>query len=174
MSASEEPWRSEVSGPVMGIIAAVSPEGVIGLDGDIPWYYPADLKRFKRLTTGTAIVMGRLTWESLPRKPLPNRRNIVVSRREDLGVETVSSVKQAIDAAGDAEIWFIGGARLYEEAMAVANVIDLTYVPDKIANPKAVLFPDIDPERFIGLDRTAHPDDPRLEHQTFISRTLRD
>ncbi len=71
-----------------GIIAAVSPEGVIGVGNDLPWHYSADLKRFKRLTMGNTIVMGRLTWESLPKKPLPGRRNIVITSRELAPVES--------------------------------------------------------------------------------------
>lgn len=170
MTADAEPWRSRVAGPVRGLIAALSPEGVIGLNGEIPWHYPADLKRFKRLTIGSTIVMGRLTWESLPQRPLPGRRNLVVSSSDPAGAESVRSLERAVMAAGDDEIWFIGGARLYEEAMAFANVIDLTYVPDRINDPAAVRFPSIDPARFEALPRTPHPDDARLEHQTFVSR----
>ncbi len=171
MSAADEPWRSRVSGPVRGLIAAVSPEGAIGLNGQIPWYYPADLKRFKRLTTETTIIMGRLTWESLPRRPLPNRRNLVVTSQDLEGVETFESLAGAVAAAGVGEIWFIGGARLYAEAMGYANVIDLTFVPDRVDDPSAVHFPPIDRERFEPLPRTVLEDDPRLEHQTFVSRS---
>ena len=112
-----------------GIIAAVSPEWVLGLHGDIPWHYPADQKRFKRLTLGNTIVMGRLTWQSLGR-PLPGRRNVVITRQSIDGVECFPSIPAALEAiSGD--VWFIGGARIYAAAMPLCDVIDLTFVPDR-------------------------------------------
>src|SRR5579883_2104221 len=114
-----------------GMILAVSPEGVIGLGGKIPWRHPGDMRRFKRVTMGATVIMGRATFEETG-KPLPGRRNIVVtSRRLDVpGVEQVASVEEALARAGDADVWFIGGARIYEEAMRYVDVIDVTYVPD--------------------------------------------
>ncbi|MEO1483809.1 MAG: dihydrofolate reductase [Myxococcota bacterium] len=152
-----------------GILVAANADRVIGLDGTIPWHYPADLKRFKRLTVGTTVVMGRLTWESLPRKPLPDRRNIVVTSRDLAGVETAESVAEAT-ARVEGTLWYIGGARIYADAMALTDVIDMTWVPDRIDAPDAVRFPEIDLERFRPEERVPHPDDPRLEHQRFIAR----
>ena len=78
------------------ILAAVSPDWVIGRDGGIPWHYSGDLQRFKRLTLGHTIIMGRRTWESLPRKPLPGRRNLVLTSRPHDGVECFATLAEAV------------------------------------------------------------------------------
>ncbi|MEM6559061.1 MAG: dihydrofolate reductase [Myxococcota bacterium] len=159
----------------IGILVAVSPEGVIGLDGGIPWHYPADLKRFKRLTVGTTVIMGRLTWESLPRRPLPERRNIVVSQHPERVEhdDVASSVLQAIELS-HGETWVIGGARVYAEAMRYCTVIDVTYVPDSLSSERAVRFPAIDPHIFSAQGRVQHPDDERLGLQRFRRREAGD
>ena len=154
----------------LSIIAAVSPEGVIGVNNTLPWHYPADLKRFKRLTLGHTVIMGRHTWVSLPKKPLPQRRNIVLTRQKLAGVETFASFEVAL-ASCEAEVWCIGGSRVFAEAMRWAGVIDLTYVPDQISDPDALFFPDIPKEIFQAGERLAHEDDPRLKHQRFTRRT---
>ena len=153
----------------IGIIAAVSPEGVIGLDGGIPWRYPADQKRFKRLTLGGTVIMGRLTWESLPKKPLVDRRNIVITSRELEGVECYPDIPAAL-ASCEGDVWFIGGARVYEEAMQHADVIDLTYVPDSIEAPGAVYFPEIDESVWEAGPLEADAEDPRLERRVYRRR----
>ena len=132
-----------------GMILAVSPEGVIGLQGKIPWRHPGDMRRFKRVTMGSTVVMGRATFDETG-KPLPGRRNIVVTRRplDVAGVERVASVDEALARAGDADVWFIGGARIYEEAMRHVDVIDVTYVPDHVEAPEAVRAPPIDERVF--------------------------
>ncbi len=144
-----------------GIIAAVSREGIIGLDGGIPWHYSSDLKRFKRVTMGSTLIMGRLTWESLPRKPLPGRRNIVISSQDIEGVECFRSIEAAL-AAVSGDVWFIGGARIFAEAMRYADVIDLAFVPDSIRASGAVFFPDIDASVWEAGARESDPEDPRL------------
>ncbi|HTB75310.1 MAG TPA: dihydrofolate reductase [Polyangiaceae bacterium] len=153
------------------MILAVSPEGVIGAGGTIPWRYPGDLKRFKRLTIGSTIVMGRVTFESIG-KALPGRRNIVVTRRpiEAPGVESVGTVEEALALAGDGDVWFIGGARIYEGAMAHVDVIDVTYVPDRIDVLDAVLAPPIDERIFEASPIVAHEDEPALTRRTFRRR----
>jgi dihydrofolate reductase len=147
-----------------GIIAAMSPERVIGVGNTIPWRYPADMKRFKRLTAGATIIMGRNTWDSLPKKPLPERRNVVITSRAIEGVECFASIEAAL-ATCSGDVWFIGGARIYAEAMAHADLIDLTYVPDRIDAPGAVRFPEIDARVWRAGPRVRHEDDPRLERQ---------
>lgn len=113
-----------VGGPC-SVILAVAENGVIGRDGRLPWRIPADLRWFKDRTWGHTVIMGRRTWESLGR-PLPGRRNLVVSRTEGLavpGAEVVPSLLAALERAwaeGDQEPFVIGGARLYEEALAGA------------------------------------------------------
>ena len=85
---------------MIGAIVAISANGVIGKDGDLPWHYSEDLKRFKQLTLDSTIIMGRNTWDSLPRKPLPKRRNIVITRRGVEGVENYSSIEEALEKRG--------------------------------------------------------------------------
>jgi dihydrofolate reductase len=102
------------------LIYAVSENGVIGQDNDIPWRLSDDFKRFKRLTLGHPVLMGRLTWESLGGKPLKKRRNIVITRQTDYdapGAEIASSLEDAIALCAEhQEIFLIGGATLYNEA----------------------------------------------------------
>ena len=125
-----------------GILVATSPEGIIGKDNTIPWYYPEDLKRFKRLTVGKTVIMGRKTWESLPIKPLPERRNLVITRSQIENVECFKSIDEALDTCyGD--IWFIGGAGIYKEAMNLADFIDMTLVPDNVTGDNCIYFPNI-------------------------------
>jgi dihydrofolate reductase len=112
----------------LSIIAAVSIHGTIGLAGQLPWHLSSDLKRFKRLTMGHAIIMGRRTFESIDRA-LPGRQNIVVTRRElDVpNVEIVRSLPEAIQIAGD-DAFVIGGAELYREALPLCDRVYLTRV----------------------------------------------
>ena len=125
-----------------GIIVATSPEGVIGKDNTIPWHYSEDLKRFKRLTIGKTVIMGRNTWESLPIKPLPGRRNIVITRSLLEGVECFRSIDEAVNTC-EGDIWFIGGAGIYREAMDSADCIDMTLVPDNVNGDSCIYFPEI-------------------------------
>lgn len=155
---------------MLGIIYAVSPEGVIGLDGKLPWHYPADLKRFKRLTLGSTIIMGRLTFESIG-KPLPGRRNIVITSRRLPGVECFPSLEAAL-ATTQGDVWFIGGARIFADAMQLADVIDVTYVPDHVTEPRAVRAPPIDETVWEPGLRVQHEDDPRLERRVYTRRRL--
>lgn len=115
----------------VSLLVAMAENRVIGRDGDLPWHLPTDLKRFKRLTTGHAIVMGRRTWESIGR-PLPKRRSIVVSRRpgyEAAGAEVASGLEEALAlAADDDEVFVIGGAELFAAALDRADRLYLTRV----------------------------------------------
>lgn len=150
-----------------GIIVAMTEDGVIGLNGAVPWHYPADLRRFKRTTLDSTVIMGRVTWESLPFKPLPGRRNIVVTRDAGLDVENYPSVAEAVRSAGDDRIWFIGGAGVYREAAEHSDLIDVTHVPDRILDANALKFPDIDWSRWQAGERIRFKDDARLCHQRF-------
>jgi len=114
----------------LGLIWAQSTSGVIGRDGGIPWRLPEDQARFKELTMGHTVVMGRLTWESLPAKvrPLPGRRNVVVTRqagRAAEGAEVVASLEDAL--TGD-DVWVIGGAQIYALALPIATRCEVTEV----------------------------------------------
>ena len=154
----------------VGIIVAMSPEGAIGLHGKIPWRHPGDQRRFKRLTVGTTVVMGRKTWESLPKKPLPDRRNIVLTRTPIAGVECFPDLGSAL-ASVEGDVWVIGGARAYEEAMRHADVIDVTYVPDPVSHPEAVKFPAIDPTLFEEGELVPHEDAESLTRRVFRRRS---
>jgi dihydrofolate reductase len=148
------------------IMVAVSPEGVIGLHGKVPWHYRGDLRRVRRLTMGSTLIMGRITWESLGGKPLPGRRNVVVASRPLAGVECFASVEAALEMARG-PVWFFGGARIYQEAMAYADLIDVVYVPDHIDDPDAVRFPAIDPAVWSAGPLLQHEDEPALTRREY-------
>lgn len=110
------------------IIAALTKNRVIGKDGKIPWHIPEDLKRFKELTSGHTVLMGRRTYESLGR-PLPNRRNVVLTSKALTGVETYSTLEQALQALKDEErVFVIGGGRVFAELLESADELHLTIV----------------------------------------------
>ena len=114
----------------VGLIWAQSTSGVIGRDGGIPWRLPEDQARFKELTLGHTVVMGRLTWESLPTKvrPLPGRRNVVLTRQADYMADGAQVLATLTDALTDDETWVIGGERIYTLALPVATRCEVTEV----------------------------------------------
>jgi dihydrofolate reductase len=142
------------------LIAAVSENGVIGRGNALPWHLPADLQRFKRLTTGHAVVMGRKTWESI-RRPLPHRRNIVISSApgfQPTGATVVRSLPAAIEAARDlAEVFAIGGSRVFEAALPLTDRLELTRVHAQV--PGDVFFPKIDFSEWKLVAEERHPAD---------------
>jgi len=112
------------------LVLAVAENGVIGKDGAIPWHISDDMKRFKALTMGHTVVMGRKTWDSLPKKPLPGRVNMVVTRQKDWhaeGAQAASSLGQATSGTSGL-VMIIGGAEIYERALPLASRIELTEV----------------------------------------------
>src|SRR5690348_2636981 len=112
------------------LVVAIAQNGVIGKGGAIPWHISEDMKRFKALTLGHTVVMGRKTWDSLPKKPLPGRVNVVVTRQKDWqaqGAVTASSLGQAT-AGTSGTVMVIGGAEIYERALPLASRIELTEV----------------------------------------------
>ena len=115
----------------LALIAAVAQNGVIGVDNRLPWRLPDDLRRFRTLTSGHSIIMGRKTWESIG-KPLPDRQNIVVTRQRGFlapGAEVVASLESAIAAASMPEpVFVIGGEMLYREALPFASKLYLTEI----------------------------------------------
>jgi dihydrofolate reductase len=155
-----------MTGDRRAIMAALSPEGVIGLHGKIPWHYRGDMRRVKRLTLGTTLIMGRMTWDSLGGRPLPGRRNLVVTSRVLEGVECFSSLHAALEASRG-PVWFFGGARVYEEAMRYADFMDIVYVPDRIEHPDAVRFPPIDPHVWQAGPLVSHEDEPALSRREY-------
>ena len=134
--------------PIVALIVAVAENGVIGRDGKLPWRLPEDMKWFKARTEGRPMIMGRKTWESFPKRPLPGRTNIVVTRDASFKAEggvVVTSLAAALDvAAGEApeEIMVIGGAEIYRAAMPFVRRIYLTSVHGEIEGD--TYFPAID------------------------------
>lgn len=145
------------------IIVAVSDNGIIGRDGDMPWKLSTDLKRFKALTMGKPLVMGRKTFESVGSKPLPGRPHIIVSRSQVLdmpGVETVASLKEALDRAkaiaaesGVDEVCVVGGGEIYRQALELADVMHVTHVETVVEGDTS--FPSIDPAMFEVVEETS-------------------
>ena len=129
----------------IALIAAVARNGVIGIDNRLPWRIPEDLKRFRTLTTGHSIIMGRRTWESIAR-PLPDRENIIVTRRPDFraaGAQSAGSLNDALEIVALPEpVFIIGGEALYRAALPVADMLYLTEI-DKDFEGDA-RFPDFD------------------------------
>lgn len=148
--------------PRLSIVVATDEGGAIGRDGQLPWQLPDDLRRFKALTLGKPIVMGRKTWESIGR-PLPGRHNIVVTRQPDYsasGCSVVSSLPEALEQAGDApEICVIGGAEIYRLALPMTTVIHLTRVHARV--PADTWFPALDSAQWRELQRETHAADER-------------
>lgn len=146
----------------VSLVVAAAENGVIGAGNQLPWRLPDDLKRFKALTMGKPILMGRKTFESIG-KPLPGRKNIVISRRSDLelaGCVVVGSIAQALDAAAGAdELAVIGGAEVYGQALSFADVIHLTRVHATISGDAA--FPTLDRAQWNERIVERHPADDR-------------
>ncbi|MEX2670489.1 MAG: dihydrofolate reductase [Phycisphaeraceae bacterium] len=159
------PADVEPAPPRITLIAAMSRNRVIGRDNALPWRCSADLRRFKRLTTGAAIVMGRRTWDSIGR-PLPQRLNIVLTRDPALhleGAESVGDLEAAFATAreaGYAQIFVIGGEQIYRLAMPHAHAIELTLVDIDIENGDA-FFPEIPADQYELTHREAHPADEK-------------
>jgi dihydrofolate reductase len=133
---------------MISIIVAVSEDLGIGKDNELLWKISEDLKRFKRLTTGNAVIMGKKTWESLPRKPLPGRKNIVLTDNRMEIIEhavTAYSLDDALSKCkADEEIFIIGGGSIYRQFMPFADRLYITHVHRKA--PADIYFPEIDPE----------------------------
>lgn len=151
--------------PVLTLIAAVARNGVIGMANRLPWQLPADLKHFRELTTGHTVIMGRKTWESLPAKfrPLPGRRNIVVTRNGAFraeGATVATSLADAIVAANGDESFVIGGAELYKAALPLADRLQLTEID--AAYEGDTWFPAIDTSAWRESAREAHRDEAGL------------
>ncbi len=150
---------------MISLIVAASTNNVIGADGALPWRLSDDLRRFKEITMGRPIVMGRKTWESIGR-PLPGRQNIVISRQPDFvadGCDVVASAIEAISAADDAdEIMVIGGSQVYQLFLPDAGRLYLTRVHAEINGD--TFFPVISDKDWRLVDEQHHAADERNEH----------
>lgn len=163
---------AEKTAPI-ALVVAVADNGVIGLDGKLPWHLPDDLKHVKAVTMGKAILMGRRTFESI-RRPLPGRRNLMLSRGSEsavAGVETVRSLGQARELITDAtELCVLGGTALYALALPLASRIYLTQVHGSPAGD--TFFPLSDLQGWHELERVEHPADERHRYaMSFVTLT---
>ena len=134
------------------VIAAMAENRVIGKNNTMPWSLKEDMARFKKLTAGRPCVMGRKTWESLPKRPLPGRPNIIVSKtlaaRDTPGAAVFPSLEEAVRHCADCEKIFIcGGASVYRKALAIADKIELTVIHKPYEGD--VFFPEIDPSLWV-------------------------
>ncbi len=151
----------------VGLIWAQSTSGVIGRDGGIPWRLPEDLARFKELTMGHTVVMGRRTWESLPRsvRPLPGRRNIVITRDPDYradGADVVTSIEAAL---AEPQTWVIGGSEIYHLALPAATRCEVTEVEiDLRLEDDDALAPVLD-ESWVGTSGDWHDSTSGLRYR---------
>jgi dihydrofolate reductase len=149
----------------IALVVAADERGGIGRDGGLPWHLPEDLRRFKALTMGKPMLMGRRTWDSIGR-PLPGRRSIVVSRQPGLaidGADVAGSLEEALRLAGDVpEICVIGGAELYRAALPLADRIYLTRVHATVAAD--TFLPALNPSDWTVAAREEHPSDVRHAH----------
>ena len=149
------------------IIVAAGENNAIGKDNNLIWHLRDDLKRFKTLTSGHHIIMGRKTFESFP-KPLPNRTHVVISRQNNYkvpeGVVLVNSIKQAIEVSKhDTQPFIIGGGQIYEQAMPLANKIEITRVHENFEAD--TFFPEIDTTIWRETSNTFHAKDDNHEHE---------
>ena len=147
---------------LISLVVAVSRNGVIGRDGELPWHLSSDLKLFKAITLGKPIIMGRKTWESLPRKPLPGRLNIVISRKagfEAAGATVVQSLEKALAVAGPVEeIAVIGGGEIYKLFLPRADRVYRTDVGVDVQGD--TLFPALAASDWIETSSETHPQGP--------------
>lgn len=155
---------------MISIIVAVSDDLGIGRNNDLLWDIPQDMKRFKKLTTGNTVIMGKRTWESLPKRPLPNRRNIVISDRPGEiidGAVMAYSIDDAVSKCNEGEEAFIiGGGSIYRQFMPVADRLYITHVHSR--TPADVYFPEIDNKVWEAIEKEAFPATESAPAYTYI------
>lgn len=146
----------------ISIVVAISENNAIGKDNQLLWHLPADLKHFKEITTGHPIIMGRKTYDSIGR-PLPNRRNIVITRTTNLSIANVEVVNNLEDAialcANDNEAFVIGGAEIYKHALALINRIYLTTIHQRYEAD--AFFPALNMNEWKEIFKEYHPADEK-------------
>jgi dihydrofolate reductase len=153
---------------IISIYVAIAGDGVIGRDGGMPWRLSSDLQRFKASTMGKPIVMGRKTWESFPKRPLPGRRNILITRDRTYraeGADVVGSLDEALALAGGvAEVCIIGGGEIYAQALPLADKLDVTHILADIDGDTR--FPAIDPQIWSIVSEETYPVGEKDSHPT--------
>ena len=155
---------------IISLIAAMSSNRVIGVNNTLPWKLSADLKRFKQLTMGHCLVMGRKTFESIGR-PLPGRTTIVVTRQDNFksdGVIVAHSIDEALHAASGEEVFITGGADLYKQTINLANRIYLTVIEKEFQGD--AFFPEFNPDDWkITFQEQHEPDDQSPYQFAFLN-----
>ena len=150
---------------MLTIIAAAGENNALGKDNGLVWHLPDDFKRFRKLTTGHHIIMGRKTFESFP-QPLPDRTHVVITRKDNFkkeGIVTVHSLERAIDfSKGDSEAFVIGGGEIYKMAIEVADKIELTRIHGTFEAD--TFFPEIDEENWELVKEELHEKDERHKY----------
>ena len=150
----------------INMIWAQDINNAIGKNGDLPWRIPEDLKNFKNITNNATIIMGRKTWDSLPIKPLPNRRNIVISSMEQQDVESYTSIEKCIDlltnTEKDLDVYIIGGMSIYKFFYEYANTLYITFIDQS--------YPDTD--TFFPISLKQIKSDFNLESKTDIDKII--
>ncbi|SMM99530.1 Dihydrofolate reductase [uncultured Candidatus Thioglobus sp.] len=150
----------------LSIIVAMDDNQLIGQNNALPWHLPADLAYFKKTTVGKTVLMGRKTHESIGR-PLPNRRNIIVSRNPNFtakGCEVVSNINDALKLAKDEEeVMIMGGASFYEQMLANINRLYITQIEGEFTGDAH--FPEFDRSKFIEISRETHKPDEKNKHR---------
>jgi dihydrofolate reductase len=158
------------------LLAAVAENNALGKDNQLIWHLPDDFKRFKQLTTGHHIIMGRKTLESMGRA-LPNRTNVVITRQKDYtyeGAIVVHSLEEALRISPqDEEVFIIGGGEIFKDSMDIADKIELTYIYG--LSPEAdAFFPEIDKTKWKLVEEVHHPKDEKHKYefafQTFVKK----
>jgi dihydrofolate reductase len=156
---------------MISIIVAVSDDWGIGLNNDLLWNLPEDLKRFRKLTIGNTIVMGKRTWFSLPKRPLPGRINMVITDDPNEtfeGAVTAYSIEDALKKCGsDGEIFIIGGGSIYRQFMPLADKLYITHVHKR--TQADVYFPEIDPSIWTVIEKEEFvSDDPSVIPYSYV------
>ena len=151
-------------------VVAIAENHAIGKNNQLLWYLPADLKHFKNITTGHTVIMGRKTYESVG-KPLPNRRNIIITRQDITieGCEVVKSIEDALALCADEdEVFIVGGAEIYRQSMHLTNRIYLTVVHQKFDADS--FFPEIHYDEWLETEQEDHePDEKNKLPYSFIT-----
>jgi dihydrofolate reductase len=154
---------------MISIIVAVSEDWGIGKDNELLWHISEDLKRFKKLTLGNTVIMGKRTWESLPRRPLPGRKNIVLTDDPNEYIDcsvTAYSIDDALSKCADnEEIFIIGGGSIYRQFMPIADRLYITHVHKKA--PADIYFPEID----LSIWEIAEKEEFKADGENSISYT---
>lgn len=152
------------------IVVAIAENGVIGREGGLPWRLATDMKRFRETTMGKPVIMGRKTWEGLPKRPLPGRRNIVVTRDRGFRAEDADiafSLEQALElarAGGAEEACVLGGGEIYAQALPLADQLDVTHVLAELDGDTR--FPPIDPRAWRAATSESFPAGEKDSHPT--------